>query len=229
MTIVAELRIPAAQFALGDTLVAQPAVAVEFERVVTHSQEWVMPFLWVAGEEKGLDEFHDLLARDPTVDEYHRARQFTGVDLYQIRWNEHIHHIINTIFDRKGVLIEAAGGDEFWDVVVQFDGQSSISDLQEHFESGDTAFILERIYTLDRPRQVEYSVTGDQREALVLAAERGFFDVPRDTTLAELAEELDLSPSAVSERLRRGMFTLVTNTLSVDDAIVSQDSRSTSE
>lgn len=125
-------------------------------------------------------------------------------------------------FDQKGVLIEATGGDEFWDVVDQFDGQRSISDLQEYFDRGETDFELERIYTLETPRQIEYSVTVEQREALVLAAERGLFDIPRETTLSELAEELDLSPSAVSERLRRGTFTLVTNTLSVDDTIAAR-------
>lgn len=39
MTIVAELTIPAAQFALGETLTSQTDVDVEFERVVTHSQD----------------------------------------------------------------------------------------------------------------------------------------------------------------------------------------------
>lgn len=102
MTIVAELRIPAAQFALGDTLAARPEVAVEFERVVTHSQEWVMPFLWVSGDGQSLDEFPDLLARDPTVAESLRVRRFGGIDLYQIRWCAEIRQEINTISTKRG-------------------------------------------------------------------------------------------------------------------------------
>ncbi|PSP46221.1 bacterio-opsin activator, partial [Halobacteriales archaeon QH_1_68_42] len=47
MSVIAELRIRTSEFALGQTLEATPDVRVEFERVVTHSQEWIMPFLWV--------------------------------------------------------------------------------------------------------------------------------------------------------------------------------------
>jgi predicted DNA binding protein len=37
-----------------------------------------------------------------------------------------------------------------------------------------------------------------------MAVERGYFDVPRKTTLEELADELDISRQALSEHVRRG-------------------------
>jgi predicted DNA binding protein len=43
----------------------------------------------------------------------------------------------------------------------------------------------------------------------LLAYERGFFDIPRRATAADLAAELDVSRQAVSERLRRGYAALV--------------------
>jgi hypothetical protein len=39
MSVVGEFTVPANQFVLGETLQAVPSVTVEFERVVTHSQE----------------------------------------------------------------------------------------------------------------------------------------------------------------------------------------------
>jgi predicted DNA binding protein len=60
-------------------------------------------------------------------------------------------------------------------------------------------------------------VTGPQREALVLAVERGYYDIPRRCSTAELAAVLGVSDQAVSERLRRGIATLVERTLG-DDA-----------
>lgn len=53
----------------------------------------------------------------------------------------------------------------------------------------------------------------EQREALQVALEAGYFDVPRNATLVELVEELDVSDSAVSRRLRRALSTLLDGTM----------------
>lgn len=50
----------------------------------------------------------------------------------------------------------------------------------------------------------------------MLASERGYFDVPRVVTVDELADDLGVSTTSVSERLRRGIDNLVDNTLRVD-------------
>jgi len=57
------------------------------------------------------------------------------------------------------------------------------------------------------------TLTARQREALVVAYEEGYFAEPRETSLEELAGLLDLSPSAVGGRLRRGLRALVGGTL----------------
>lgn len=48
-----------------------------------------------------------------------------------------------------------------------------------------------------------------QKEALFTAYERGYFNVPKDATLSDLAEELDVSPSSLSGRLKRAQQHLV--------------------
>jgi hypothetical protein len=58
--------------------------------------------------------------------------------------------------------------------------------------------------------------TNQQHEALVLAYERGYFAEPRETSLEELADELDLSPTAVAGRLKRGMRSLIDMTVAAD-------------
>jgi predicted DNA binding protein len=47
------------------------------------------------------------------------------------------------------------------------------------------------------------SLRSEQRETLELAVDRGYFETPREVTLDELADELDLPRSTVSYRLRR--------------------------
>jgi len=218
MSIVAELTIPANQFALGETLEKCPDVDVEFERIVTHSQEWVMPFLWARGDD--LDAFQRALAEDGTVAEATLSDCFDeGVHLYEIQWGERVTESINKIFDMTGALVEAVGNDDRWEVTVRFDGRGSLSTIQSHFESDDTAFTLQRIYTPTSPRQPEYGLSSAQRDTLVRAVERGHFDIPRRATLSDVAGELDVSTAAASENLRRAVTTLTRNTLTIDGEI----------
>ncbi|SDQ44062.1 helix-turn-helix domain-containing protein [Natronobacterium texcoconense] len=53
------------------------------------------------------------------------------------------------------------------------------------------------------------SLTTKQLEALELAYLRGYYDQPRETSLADLADELGISKSAVSQRLRAAESKLV--------------------
>ncbi|MFB6081639.1 MAG: helix-turn-helix domain-containing protein [Halanaeroarchaeum sp.] len=62
-------------------------------------------------------------------------------------------------------------------------------------------------------------LTDKQREAFETAVASGYFDRPRDATLEDLAEELDISPSAVSHRLcsaRRRIAEHYTESVTVD-------------
>lgn len=56
-------------------------------------------------------------------------------------------------------------------------------------------------------------LTDRQYEALRTAYERGYFDIPRRTSLKELAIELDISQSSLSERLRRAQTQLIEETV----------------
>lgn len=211
MSIVASLTIPATEFALGRTLEAIPDVSVEFERCVTHSQEWVMPFLWVNGPR--LRAFEREVGADPTVEEYEIIDRYEDVHHYEIRWSDEIVSIVNEIFDRSGTLVSAVGDASGWNVLVQFNTRHGLGALQEEFDTEKSRFSVERIYTPDRPRQTLHYLTPEQRVALTAAVELGYLSVPRETTLKELADSLDVSTTALSERLRRAQYALATSVL----------------
>ena len=56
-------------------------------------------------------------------------------------------------------------------------------------------------------------LTDHQQEALRTAYELGYFDIPRRASLQEVAAELDISASSVSERLRRAQTRLIEETV----------------
>lgn len=222
MTVVADLTVPTAQFVLAETLAEAPAVNVEFERVVTHSQEWVMPFAWVSGAD--LAAFEAAVREDDTVVEATIANEFASdrhdrVVLYRMRWSDHVKRLVNVIFDREGTLVEAVGSREGWELKVRFSAGESLSALQSHFDRSDVGFSVNRVYTPTEPRQPEFDVTPEQRDALVVAIESGYFAIPRRTTISQIADELAISTNAASERLRRGTANLVRTTLTVQDSI----------
>lgn len=59
-------------------------------------------------------------------------------------------------------------------------------------------------------------LTSTQLEALDAALEAGYYDIPRDVTLRELAERLGVSASSLSERIRRAEARLVQTHLGRD-------------
>lgn len=77
--------------------------------------------------------------------------------------------------------------------------QSAAGDLPD-----GVSFRLERIGEF-RPDgdATESPLTDRQRELLAVADREGYYSVPRETTQAELADLLDLSPATLSERLQR--------------------------
>jgi len=62
-------------------------------------------------------------------------------------------------------------------------------------------------------------MTEAQHEALVTAHEMGYFEIPRTASTADVAEELDIAPASLSERLRRAQNHLVNQFRRADDHI----------
>jgi predicted DNA binding protein len=99
-----------------------------------------------------------------------------------------------------------------WHTRMRFPDRQSLSTFSGFCDDHGLDFRLDRLYDInashDLPRD---GLTSCQRETLQLAHERGYFTVPREATLGDLATDLGVSNQAVSERLRRGCTRLVGN------------------
>ncbi|WP_313695366.1 helix-turn-helix domain-containing protein [Halorarum halobium] len=217
MSIIADFSVPAEQFALGRTLNAAPDATAEFERVVTRSREWVTPCLWVSGGD--VDAFRAEVDDDPTVRSATVSDEFESVVLYRVRWAEAVERLVTEVFERSGTLVAVAGNRNGWRIKLRVHDRSELSALKSRFDDGDLTFSLERLYSPTDPRHPEFTLTGVQRETLVAALERGYFDIPRRATASELAADLGVSTNAVSERLRRGVSNLLRNTLTARESL----------
>lgn len=99
-------------------------------------------------------------------------------------------------------------------VILEVPNHESLVELLETVSDANLPVQTEDI-TPARPGEettvtVDLSVLTDkQREALDLALEMGYYKRPRDATLTELAAKLNITKSAVSQRLRAAELKLV--------------------
>lgn len=79
--------------------------------------------------------------------------------------------------------------------------RNELNRLEHQLDSSPLSYELE--YLVNQ-RDTDELLTNRQKEILETAIREGYFEVPRECTLAELAETLDLDKSTVSTILRRG-------------------------
>ena len=203
--------IPAEEFALHDTLAELPEVEIECERIVQGGENVILPLLWV--RDADLDELESALERDPTVEEVERLSEFEDETLYQMQWVDRVHLLLNFLVNGDATILDAYGRNDRWRVRVLYPDREHFSRSYEFANEHGLTFDVESIRELEGEPAGRYGLSDGQYRALVLAFERGYFEVPREADLLDLAEELGISHQALSERLRRGTGALVEDTL----------------
>lgn len=101
-----------------------------------------------------------------------------------------------------------------WRLKMHVPSRDSLELLRRHYHDLGVTFQIKRLHRVRRTTEShEMHLSPAQYEALVVAFENGYFDVPRGINQGELAEKLDVSRSAVSQRIRRAVGKLVQTTL----------------
>lgn len=209
--LIATFLIPPEALALERALRDFPEMEVEAERIAAHSTRWVMPCLWVA--EADFDSVDDALANDPTVANVVETEEFADEKYYNLEWSDAVKERVDLFLDMEASILDASATAAGWKVRVRFASREQFDVFREYFDEHDHSFELLDLTEPGAPRQSYGELTPDQRNALVVAVERGYYRVPREVSARELAEELGISHQALSERLRRGMENLVHSTL----------------
>lgn len=213
--LITSFEIPPEALVLAETSEALPDIIVEAERIAAHSTEWTMPCLWVSYDD--FDSVDEQFRADPSVDEVIEVERFADEGYYQIEWSERVKERINDYVDKSGSLLEAHLNDGSWKVVLRFASRDQFDTFCDHLKGEGYSFNLLGISETETPREGYRGLTPAQRDALVTAALEGYFRVPRETTIEELANGLDVSHQTVSELLRRGIQNLVFSTLTAED------------
>lgn len=116
--------------------------------------------------------------------------------------------------DADGILERAIGTCDGWQCRVRVPDREAAAEIYRFYRSQDIEFTFHRLY--EETEWIEGTgpkLTEPQRAVLLEAIECGFLEIPRDSTLDELADRLDISETAASERFRRAVKNLAQRTI----------------
>lgn len=216
MGIIAQVELPAKEFALGATLAEAPHIEFDIERVVAHSADHVFPFVWAIGDD--LEPLDDLLREDADVNDFKLLAELEDRRLYQMDWVAHIRLIVRIVVEEEATILDVQGIDQRWKLRILFSDHDALSRTGDFCEQNGIPFDLKAVYKVSHGRQRLFGLTEEQYEALVAATERGYYDIPRAIDTDALAAELGITSQALSERLRRGQRSLNMNALGIERA-----------
>jgi predicted DNA binding protein len=212
MSAVIQFSVPTAQFPIGEALAASSDGPVRLETLVP-TGDAVVPYLWVPTADA--DRVERALADSPLVEQLTAVDEAGEETLFRVRWTGVMSSVIEAIRESGGALLEASGTDTVWTFRARFDDHTDVSTFNQWCVDAGVSLTLEELHRSPHDG-VPPTLTDLQREALLAALETGYYDVPRAVTLAALADRLDISDTALSQRLRRGTRTLLSSTLDDD-------------
>lgn len=165
--------------------------------------------LWV--ETDDMDAFRDAVAADETIDEIVRTVAVSGRHLCEFELSE-----VGADVDLYTVLLETGSVVQYatvtqdgWEGHFGFADQQALSSFFDAAQDFGIEYRVDRVYTPRDGDAMADELTDAQREALRTAMDIGYFDIPRENGLEELGSALGISDSAASERLRRGIRSLI--------------------
>lgn len=215
MATEATFTIPAHEFPLGSVFTEFPDATVELERIVPGKAE-IIPYLWVHGVET--EDIIDDFAPHPGVKDIRLVDDAEDEHLLRVTWDPAYVGVLSTLNETGATLISAVGRSEHWTFELRGDDHRDISDFQRLCKERDIPVTLTALHALTHiETATEAALTDAQQDALVLAIERGYFEDPREVTLEELGEELGISQQAVGSRIRRGLRSVLNQTLTALD------------
>lgn len=211
MSLIAELRLTSPELPLTESLSAVPDMRLKVEQVIAERPELPIMFLWASGDD--FTTFENALSTDITIRKFVLLEDASERRLYRV----HISDQTSTVMyptdlevgaSRLAVTATVRG----IDVRIRFPDRNALRCFRDICDKKGISISLRGLYDgNDSSAQDRYGLSAKQQRTLQRASESGYYQVPRKVGLDDLAEDLDISRQAVSERLRRGTDVLIQN------------------
>ncbi|WP_408960752.1 helix-turn-helix domain-containing protein [Natrinema sp. 74] len=210
MATILEFTLPADEFPLGSVFETLPDVTVTMERLLPQAS-LIVPYFWVRGGQP--EDIESDFEAHPGVNSIDLIDSVEDEYLMRAEWDQEYAGVLNTLADDDITVLSAVGTKDGWDFEVRGESREKISEFRTTCQEDGIPIEITAVHALLPIQGNGYELTDTQREALVLAYERGYFDSPREASLEDVAEELGITQQSLSSRLRRGHRRLIGGTL----------------
>jgi predicted DNA binding protein len=208
MSPIVEFRSRSPDVVLAETLQENPTIRLTIVTEVATDPDRPYVSFWARGGD--LDAFEAAMAEDATVASVERMASVDDRGLFRIQVSDDTGIVSYPAWVEAGITpLDARWADGWWHVRLRVPDRETLGDVREWCEAAGVDFRLECVYEHDGPSTGDASLTEEQRQVLRTAADLGYFEIPRAASMADVADALDISSQAVSERLRRGYRHLV--------------------
>lgn len=223
MAIITEVKFAHEQGALAHALTSMPELDVIVVREASTTPKRSIYLLRLSGDSDA--DVRSVIRADPSVKRVEPLPGFDDQNLCKVEFTDDAKLINPEVTVRDGFVLDArsmrtADEPRGWHERWLLPDTEALHEVWEYAreEGFDFEIVEFRQQGLTDSEYPGADVpTEEQHETLIAAFEQGYFAEPRETSLEELADSLDLSPTAVSGRLRRGMKSLIGMTIIVDE------------
>lgn len=201
-TIIAELDVTSPRVVLGPTLASDCDVTVYAERLpVSHEGSTWFHVTVLAAD---FEAFEDALATDPTVADSEVFAAYGDRRTYRLTIAPDVPVMTEHVASFGDELLDLRSTADGWRVRIRTTDRGSIRDFLDFCAEQDIDCRLARVFAASDPvGEMALPVERDAFEILAAAYDAGYFEVPREASLADLAETFGVSESTMSVRLRR--------------------------
>ncbi|MFC6824561.1 helix-turn-helix domain-containing protein [Halopelagius fulvigenes] len=210
---IAEVHVSHPDFVLGRTIETVTGVEIrrETQPVPAGENDTLLLFFSATGNFEG---FEETLAADPTVTDPRLVAELEDRRIYRVRLTDRAKLVTYKLAELGIYLSEIVHDEEGWVFHALLPDLDSLSAFREYCRAEDITFRVKAMYQNDQAEtRGGFGLTDGQREALLLAFDRGYFSDPREITLQELASEMGISSTACGRRLRRASEQLIESTV----------------
>lgn len=209
MTSIVNLEISGDGTGLAELFETVPSLTCEAEAaIVSNGYD-----LWLSGSSKA--EIETGLAAASPIEEYALINGNDEEWLYNVEFSPETTDLFELVLEEGGTILDASAVDGSWVLNIRVQERNDASAIYDELEDRELEPTIIRLYETNDGNRSEAGLTERQYDTLVAAANHGYFEIPREVSMQELSEELDVSHQALSERLRRAYRSLVTSELDV--------------
>lgn len=194
----AQFSLSAEEFALAGLFDQLPDTRVELDPTITNPDNCTLLVVRTDAQERTVTA---ALQSAPTVAELELFGECADGWTYRITWQGCPRRLFQRFGDEDIMLQSVQGRDSRWRLCLLAADREKIATAHDIMDDLDCAAACRSISSFNGDDASRAELTDKQRKTLIEAFESGYYSIPQNTTADELADKLNISHQALSERL----------------------------